>query len=612
MSALDIQALSQSIGPALLGILLRSSVLVIAGAFIVVLLRSRTAELRHFICHGMLYGLLLLPLIECTAPPFRHPSATLTRAELTIFSGPPITFSSGSTKPRRTITIQDARSFPWTLLAIVLYVLVTCILLTRLVLNLLRLNHLANRSEPILDRDLRELGHEIWLQSLSQYRPQIRGSKDIRVPMAIGIEQVTILLPPSWVLWSRGKVRAALIHEMAHVRRNDPQTAFLASFTVCLFWLNPLVYWLRRRLVALVEEACDEAALVDFKPEEYASILVDFATEVAQKGNRLVAASTVAVHRSLIKLRLKHIFSIHRHVQGRQPLLRSLLITIFVPALYLAASARFDQEQIATGAEQATARSAATQQQAAQWELQLMQDPENLSIRGALMAFYANEGKEPAFTRHLLWVIDHHPEAPIAGMKFYPRPEPSSQSPQDVVAAHTVTNTDYELIKLAWQSALNNHPNSADVLFHAALFIGSNDPKRALDLFTRAASLAPADSGAQAKYLYAMSLIYASAVMTDLRAADPNTRINNIAMDQNLASELQAEVETSSDPALLCQVGTILVQLGQDEEGLSLIQRVVDLDPANPEWKEALDSAKAEPVRRRNRRALMKGHMWQE
>ncbi len=239
MSMFDIEALGQSFASVLLGILLRSSALVIAGAFLVVLLRSRTARLRHFVCHGMLCGVLLLPVIECATPPFRHPSVILPGAELAMFLDQPMNFSARSTTPHAT-TVRHARPFPYASLATALYVLVTCALLLRLGLSLLRVNRLANRSEPILDRDLRDLGHEVWLQSLSQYRPRIRVSTGIRVPMAIGIGQVTILLPACWARWSREKVRAALIHEMAHVRRNDPHTAFLTSFTICLFWLNPL------------------------------------------------------------------------------------------------------------------------------------------------------------------------------------------------------------------------------------------------------------------------------------------------------------------------------------------------------------------------------------
>jgi beta-lactamase regulating signal transducer with metallopeptidase domain len=367
MSMIEIQALGEPFAQALLGLLLRSSLLVIAGAFLLVFLRWQTAELRHWVCHCLLYGLLLLPLIECAAPPFRHQPAILRQAELAIF--PEQSFAFADTRvtlaPTATITrIRDARGFPWVPLAAALYVCVTCALLLRLVLNLLRLSGLVNRSEPILDNDLRVLGLEIWLESLSHYRPRIRVSNDIPVPMAVGIEEATILLPASWMLWRREKLRAALIHEMAHVRRDDAQTAFLASFAVCLFWLNPLVYWLRRQLAALAEHACDETALRDLRPEEYARILVEFATEVGQRGGRLAAASTVAAERSLMGKRLQRIFLPRRYAQRTRPITRALLIAVFVPALYLAASARFEQQEFGSNAGRATDISVANQDQA--------------------------------------------------------------------------------------------------------------------------------------------------------------------------------------------------------------------------------------------------------
>ncbi|MBV9158665.1 MAG: hypothetical protein JO097_20565, partial [Acidobacteriaceae bacterium] len=153
---------------------------------------------------------------------------------------------------------------------------------------------------------------------------------------------------------------------------------------------------------------------------------------------------------------------------------RLLLLAGFVPALYLAASARFDQEHIASDPDTPAYLSGGSRQQAAEMESQLLQDPENLEMRGALMAFYSNEGNEAAFTRQLLWVINHHPEAQIAGLRIYDPPDtPTAQR-------------DHELAKAAWERALSKYPNSPDVLFHAGMFIERDDPKRALDLFKRA------------------------------------------------------------------------------------------------------------------------------
>ncbi|MBV9084606.1 MAG: M56 family metallopeptidase, partial [Acidobacteriaceae bacterium] len=372
---LDLQTFGERFLPVLFGLFLRSSVLVIAAAVIVFLFRSRTAELRHWVCHGTLYSLLALPLIQWTAPPFRHASAALSKWEPAMFADPRGPVSNTRIGPNVTITvtpIRAARPFRWALLILAGYGFVSCALLFRLLLDLRRLGRLVDRSEPILDLDMRELGNEIWLQSLSRYKPQIRVSKAIRVPVAVGLEQTTILLPPSYTLWSSEKLRATLIHEMAHVRRDDPQTVFLASFSVCLFWLNPLVYWLRRTLLALAEEACDEVALRDFRPENYARILIEFATEVGTKGGRLAAASTAAVQRSMIKRRLERIFSLAPHVHGNQALVRAVLITFFIPGLYLASSARFDQDQAGTPLEQQSHISIASQQQADELESKLL------------------------------------------------------------------------------------------------------------------------------------------------------------------------------------------------------------------------------------------------
>jgi hypothetical protein len=49
------------------------------------------------------------------------------------------------------------------------------------------------------------------------------------------------------------------------------------------------------------------------------------------------------------------------------------------------------------------------------------------------------------------------------------------------------------------------------------------------------------------------------------------------------------------------------VQVGAAKEakaGLALIRKAMSLDPGNARWKEALESAEAEPIRRANVRAL--------
>lgn len=193
-------------------------------------------------------------------------------------------------------------------------------------------------------------------------------------------------------------------------------------------------------------------------------------------------------------------------------------------------------------------------------------------------------------------------------MKIYRRSDSSSHLVQGAPATRPSGDHSYELTAAAWDNALNAFPNSPDVLFHAGLFIQSNDPRSAHELFGHAAALVPVGGRQQADYLNASSAIYATALIARSNAGNSAARVNDIAVDPNFARTFRTELESSNDPALLSRVGNTLVQSGQDEQGLSLIQRAVNLNPSNPKWKEALDSAKAEPVRRYARRMFMSGN----
>lgn len=608
MSMLAIEAIDQSVGAALLGVLIRSLVLVTAAVFLLFLLRRQTAELRHFVCQCVLYGLLLLPAVECVAPPLRQASATFGAPKVAIFSDQPTIIRSKSAISEITMTVTSIRHrrFSWILFIAPVYCFVTSVLLVRLALNLLFVKQLVRRSEPIFDSDLRNLGHDIWLHSLSRYKPQIRVSHEVRVPVAAGIDEVTILLPPHWQAWPLEKLRAVLAHEMAHVRRDDPQTMLLASLTLCLFWLNPMVYWLRQQLTEQAEGACDEAALQEVRPKEYARILIEFATDVGREGSRLAAASTAAVHRSLTGRRIEYIFSISGNQGGKHPMIRTLLIAVLIPALYLTASAQFDQDQNGSAKTRSTMISVASQQQADQLESQLREDPENLSLRQALMMFYVNERNNAALMPHLLWMIEHHPEAPMAPLPLFHVP-PRLGPLADSLAAHNSTQADHERMKAAWENALLQHSDSPDVLYNAGLFLQGEDSQRALGLFTQAQQLTAANEAKQARYLQAISTIYAAAMISDGSNGSGRASLSNIAISSTLAANLRTALDTSNNPALFNQVGTTLVQLSRDEEGLSLIQRAIDLDPTNPKWKEALEWAQAEPARRRAMQQLAAG-----
>src|SRR6202043_4138069 len=71
-----------------------------------------------------------------------------------------------------------------------------------------------------------------------------------------------VLLPPEWREWSESERQVVLAHEVAHVVRGDFAGWFVAQLSVALYFYNPLVHWLARRLRLEQELAADACGAV--------------------------------------------------------------------------------------------------------------------------------------------------------------------------------------------------------------------------------------------------------------------------------------------------------------------------------------------------------------
>jgi TonB family protein len=116
---------------------------------------------------------------------------------------------------------------------------------------------------------------------------------DVRVTPALASPATvgtTILLPGCFHEWDPPRLAAVLAHERSHVQERDWHLLWLAQVHACLFWLNPMAWWMRRRLALLAEMTADEAALqaVADRPG-YAQILLDFAN--ARTGRSVISMS---------------------------------------------------------------------------------------------------------------------------------------------------------------------------------------------------------------------------------------------------------------------------------------------------------------------------------
>lgn len=123
------------------------------------------------------------------------------------------------------------------------------------------------------------------LRALCAYGVDVRVSADVSSPVTFGR---TILLPEEFTVWSASKLTAVLSHERAHVLHRDCYVLWLARLATCVFWFDPLAWWVARRLAELAEQTSDEAAVESLRSRaDYAEILLGLA---AARSSTLTAA----------------------------------------------------------------------------------------------------------------------------------------------------------------------------------------------------------------------------------------------------------------------------------------------------------------------------------
>lgn len=111
----------------------------------------------------------------------------------------------------------------------------------------------------------------------------LRVSDAVAVPLTWGVVNPVIVLPCDAAEWPESRLRAALLHEWAHVRGSDCLLRLIASVGCAAHWPNPLVWLAARSLRAAQEQACDDFALVaGVEPQDYASQLVAAARAIRQ------------------------------------------------------------------------------------------------------------------------------------------------------------------------------------------------------------------------------------------------------------------------------------------------------------------------------------------
>ena len=242
---------------------LRSSILIACGALLLAVVRVKDSSIRLAAWTAMLAGSTLIPGMAVILPAIpvtifhSQPPAV---AHATQSSSHPVSESfvalrvSGNQQP----DVTKWYSLNWPTLALIAYALIAALILIRLLTGLLLSLRLLHKTHPSGTAEFRE-------------------SAGVNSPVTIGLIRPVIVLPADWPQWESAKLRAVLAHETAHVLRHDPLVQVVSAVHRAALWFSPLSWLLHSRIVAVAEEASDDAAVIEMgQPAVYAELLLDF------------------------------------------------------------------------------------------------------------------------------------------------------------------------------------------------------------------------------------------------------------------------------------------------------------------------------------------------
>ena len=311
----------------LLNATMKSLVIFAVAGVLAFLLRGKSAALRGLVWSMAILGCLMVSLFFLALSPYEIgilPAKPVGfEADVSVGNNQPAATSvSTAPRPLPTIAASSTHATPapiqpepvtgerdgsqsnglgtalislhWTDWLTLVWAAVGLFLLARLVVGMGAVWYISARSDDF-SGSIRGLRLGLQLDWKRQVR--VKKSNAVTVPMVWGFFRPTILLPADADNWQEERLRAVLLHEFAHIQRNDWESQLIAQMMCAVYWFNPLVWFAARRMRVEAERACDDYVFSSgYQSTDYAQHLVDIARTVKKAGS--VARAAVAIVRS--------------------------------------------------------------------------------------------------------------------------------------------------------------------------------------------------------------------------------------------------------------------------------------------------------------------------
>jgi TonB family protein len=300
---------------------IRSSVIVLLGLAANLLLRRRSAAVRHAVLAAAMFAAALVVPLSLVLPAWDLPTsrtAVAPKEAVIAVDAPETTFKpADAPPPARTVTAGRVMVVAWGA-----GVVLGAVLLLR---GLWRLRRIARRAPRIEGDRWERMAVEMSASLRLRRRVVIchTGAPDLLA--TFGLFRPRVLLPAQARGWDDERARVVLSHELAHIRRHDWIVQIGAEVLRIVYWFNPLVWAACSGLRRESEQACDDAVLGGgVRPRDYAVHLLELARTCRRSGPAWAAATPMA-RRSTLERRFAAMLN---PTLDRRPLsLRAVVLT---------------------------------------------------------------------------------------------------------------------------------------------------------------------------------------------------------------------------------------------------------------------------------------------
>jgi beta-lactamase regulating signal transducer with metallopeptidase domain len=204
------------------------------------------------------------------------------------------------------------------------YLIGTICLAIRLLYNYFQTSQLKSNGLTALDTSWQERILQLAGKINIHRKVSTYFSSHITTPVMIGFFKPLILLPLATMNHlSPQQFEAILLHELAHIRRNDYLWNLFQSVLDIVLFFNPFTWWITKNIREEREKCCDEMVLQLSDPYHYARALL----ALEEPAHHHALMMTAVGKRSKLLHRIKNIIEMkNNRINLRQKLIASLVI----------------------------------------------------------------------------------------------------------------------------------------------------------------------------------------------------------------------------------------------------------------------------------------------